>query len=156
MITKGADVFQVDRREFLIAVRKYLGTQDSADILSSAKRVIIDVDLSLNLLQRRWILQFNNIFEFAQYFSTAICIAQSTSDDDESDELKNMSNTLASWNMSIIRNFAQKPRISDFKIILENLAVSILKETNDWLLFRHFFENIGIYSIFDRRLIGEI
>ncbi|KAK8882656.1 hypothetical protein M9Y10_045298 [Tritrichomonas musculus] len=126
LIAKGADIFQVDRREFLVAVRKFLDTGDPSDIPSASLAIVNDVELALGNVRKRWLLQLTNLFEFAQIFSASIAIAQSVLEEDIR-ELKILSNMLSSWALGIVNNITKAPRITDFKIALEKLSIAILK-----------------------------
>lgn len=129
LIAKGADVFQVDRREFLNAVRKFLDTGDPSDIPSTSLAIVNDVELALGNVRKRWLLQLPNLFEFTQIFSASIAIAQSVLEEDIR-ELKVLSNMISSWALGIVNNITKAPRITDFKSALEKLSIAVLKATD--------------------------
>jgi hypothetical protein len=126
LIAKGADVFQVDRREFLIAVRKYLEQGDPSDIPTASRAIVNDVELALGNVRKRWLLQLTDLFEFTQLFSAAIAIGQGTVKDNK--EVKAVANMLSSWALSLVNNLVKGPRMVDFRNGVEKLAVSVLQE----------------------------
>ncbi|KAH0792445.1 hypothetical protein GPJ56_003622 [Histomonas meleagridis] len=128
IIAKGADVFQVDRRSFLISARKYLDTGDYTTLPTASRKIVSDVELALGNVRKRWLLQLIDLFEYTQIFSVAIAIAQSVADDTK--EGSSLSNMLASWAVSLSTNQTRGPRQSDFMNALEKLAVAVL-QAND-------------------------
>lgn len=128
-IAKGADVFNVDRKRFLISVKKYLDTGDLSDVPLASRKIVSDIQMALGNIRKRWLLELNDLFEFTQLFSVAITIGQAISPNtEESDQLSSM---LASWAVSLVDNMKQGPIIKDFRNGVEKLAVAVLKKNND-------------------------
>jgi hypothetical protein len=128
LIAKGADVFQVDRREFLIAVRKFLEQGDPADIPAASRAIVNSVELALGNVRKRWLLQLTDLFEFTQLFTAAIAIGQGIVRD--SKEVQALSKMLSSWALSLVNNLVKGPRILDFRNGVEKLAVAVLQATD--------------------------
>jgi hypothetical protein len=128
LIAKGADVFHVDRREFLIAVRKFLEQADPSDIPAASRAIVNNVELALGNVRKRWLLQLTDLFEFTQVFSAAIAIGQGIVH--ESKEVQVVSKMLSSWALSLVNNLIKGPRIVEFRGAVEKLAVAVLQATN--------------------------
>ena len=125
LIAKGADVFQVDRRAFLLAVRKFLDTGDPGDIPAASRALVSDVELGLGNVRKRWLLQLSDMFEFTQLFSVALAIASAVAP--ISKEVNSLANQLCSWSISLVNNLTRGPRIIDFRNSIEKLSVSVLR-----------------------------
>ena len=126
LIAKGADVFQVDRRQFMLAVRKFLDTGDPGDIPSTSRSLVADVELALGNVRKRWLLQLSDMFEFTQLFSVALAIASAVSP--VTKEVNSLANQLCSWAISLVNNLIRGPRIQDFRNSIEKLSVSVLRQ----------------------------
>jgi len=125
LIAKGADVFQVDRRMFLLAVRKFLDTGDPGEIPATSRALVADVELALGNARKRWLLPLTDLFEFTQLFSAAVAVAQAVSN--ELKEVRALASMLCSWSISMVNNLIRGPRVLDFRNILEKLSVAVLK-----------------------------
>ena len=130
LIAKGADVFQVDRREFILSVRKHLNSGDPSEIPATSRSIVSSVGLALGNIRKRWILQLTDLFEFTQLFTASIAIAHSVSPQNTTKEMSNLSGLLSSWAISLVNNEVKGPKISDFKNSIEKLAVALLKATD--------------------------
>lgn len=130
LIAKGADEFQVDRREFLIAVRKFIDSGDPSDIPAASRSIVSDVELALGNIRKRWLLQLTDLFEYSQIFSVSICIAHAIAPEEVKNEIKTVSDVLGSWIYSYVNNMTRGPKMNDFKNGLDKLAVSLLRTTD--------------------------
>ena len=128
LIAKGADVFQVDRRLFLLSVRKFLDTGDPGDIPAASRTLVSDVELALGNVRKRWLLSLTDMFEFTQLFSSAVAIASSVSN--ETKEIRSLASMLCSWSIGLVNNLTKGPRILDFRNGIEKMAVSVLKNND--------------------------
>ena len=128
LIARGADVFQVDRREFLLAARRFIELGDASDIPMTSRQIVNDVELALGNVRKRWLLQLTDLFEFTQVYSVGICIAQAMGN--VTPEIRKLSEGLVSWSFSLIDNLTRGPKVSDFKFGFERIAVSVL-QAND-------------------------
>jgi hypothetical protein len=128
LIAKGADVFQVDRRDFLIAVRKFLEQGDPSDIPGASRAIVNSVALALGNIRKRWLLQLTDLFEFTQLFTAAIAIGQGIVRD--SKEVQSVSRMLSTWALSLVDNLVKAPRILEFRNGVEKLAVAVLQATD--------------------------
>ncbi|KAH0785810.1 hypothetical protein GPJ56_010210 [Histomonas meleagridis] len=128
MIAKGADVFQVDRRNFLLAARKFLDSGDFSELPTASRSLVADVELALGNVRKRWLLQLTDLFGFVQLFSAAITIGQAVTS--KSAEAKNLSDMLSSWTKSLVDTMTRGPRMNDFRNGVEKLAVAVLKEND--------------------------
>ena len=126
LIAKGADVFQVDRRQFMLAVRKFLDAGDPGDIPATSRALVADVELALGNVRKRWLLQLSDMFEFTQLFSVALAIASAVAP--VTKELNSLANQLCSWAISLVNNLTRGPRIIDFRNSIEKLSVSVLRQ----------------------------
>lgn len=145
LIAKGADIFLVDRREFLLAVRKFLDTGDPSDIPASSRKIVADVELALGNIRKRWLLQLSDLFEFTQLFSIAIAIAQSVTP--EGAEIKRLTSLMCSWAISLVNNLTRGPRINDFRIAVENMAVYVLRATNEKRYSTEFHCTLALWKL---------
>ena len=130
LIAKGADVFQVDRRDLLTAVKKFITNGDPSDVPAASRQIVDDVELALGNVRKRWLLQLTDLFEFTQTFSVAIAIAQAVGTEKEPAELKKLSQGLVAWAVSLVNNLTRGPRIVDFKSYLEKVAVAVLRQND--------------------------
>ena len=87
LIAKGADVFQVDRKLFLLSVKKYLDTGDLSDMPTASRQIVSDIEMALGNIRKRWLLELNDLFEFTQLFSIAITIGQAVTPDTNESKL---------------------------------------------------------------------
>lgn len=135
IIAKGADVFKVDRREFLISIRKFLDTNEITDIPVCARNILNNVELALGNVRKRWILQLTDLFEFTQLFSVSIAISQSivgeiikeSKENKEYKETTMLSSMLASWTFSIVDKLTHGPSMTDFQNSLEKVVISTVQ-----------------------------
>jgi hypothetical protein len=128
IIGRGADVFQVDRCEFLLVVWRFLQNGDPSRIPAAARLIMNDVELKLGNIRKRWLLQLTDLFEFCQLFSAAITIGQAM--EGEKQELADLSGMLCTWALSKANNHVKGPKFGDFRNALEKLAVAVLKATD--------------------------
>lgn len=147
LIAKGADVFQVDRREFILSVRKHLNSGDPSDIPATSRAIVSSVGLALGNIRKRWILQLTDLFDFTQLFSASIAIAHSVSPDETSKEMSNLSSFLSSWAISLVNNEVKGPKISDFKGSIEKLAVALLKATDSKRYGQDFHCTLALWKL---------
>lgn len=136
VIAKGADVFNVDRREFLISIRKFLDTNEITNIPANARDILSKVELALGNVRKRWILQLTDIFEFAQLLSATIALGQSLVGDitkgtknkaRDNDEYTNLASMLTSWAVSLVDNITRGPSLSEFQASVEKVAIFTVK-----------------------------
>ncbi|EAY10287.1 hypothetical protein TVAG_047090 [Trichomonas vaginalis G3] len=125
LLAKGADVFNVDRRAFLIAVRKFLDEGDPGDIPATSKALVSDVELALGNVRKRWLLQLTDMFEFTQLFSVSVVIASAVSP--LTKDICVLAGQLCSWSISMVNSLTRGPRIQDFRNGIEKLSVSVLR-----------------------------
>ena len=145
LIAKGADVFQVDRREFLIAVRKFLDTGDPSDIPPASRAIVADVELALGNVRKRWLLQLTDLFEFSQLFSASIAIGQAVAK--ETPELKALNDILSSWALSLVNNLTRGPKTADFRNGIEKLSVAVLKATDNQRYSPEFHCTLALWKL---------
>lgn len=125
LLAKGADVFNVDRRAFLIAVRKFLDEGDPSDIPATSRALVSDVELALGNVRKRWLLQLTDMFEFTQLFSVSLAISSAVSP--LSKDICLLANQLCSWSISLVNSLTRGPRIQDFRNGIEKLSVAVLR-----------------------------
>ncbi|OHS93218.1 hypothetical protein TRFO_40505 [Tritrichomonas foetus] len=145
LIAKGADVFQVDRREFLLAVRKFLDTGDPSDIPSASRAIVADVELALGNVRKRWLLQLTDLFEFTQLFSVSIAIGQAVAR--ETKELKTLTDMLSAWALGLVNNLTRGPRIIDFRNGVEKLSVAVLQATDNQRYSPEFHCTLALWKL---------
>lgn len=129
LIARGADVFQVERRNFLLAARRFVELGDPGEVPLTSRQVVNDVELALGNVRKRWLLQLTDLFEFTQLYSVGIAIAQSLGP--EIIEIKKLSEGLVSWSFSLVDNLTRAPKLADFKFGFEKMAVALLRATNE-------------------------
>jgi hypothetical protein len=145
LIAKGADVFQVDRREFLVAVRKFLDTGDPSAIPSASRGLVNDVTLALGNVRKRWLLQLTDLFEFSQLFAAALAIGQSIIP--EAKEVAVIGSQVSSWALALVDHMVRGPRLLDMRNAVENLAVAVLKQTDQLRYSPEFHCTVALWKL---------
>lgn len=131
LMAKGADVFDVKRDTFLLAVKKYMETGDVSGVPEASRAIVDNVGSALANVRRRWLLRLTDLFEFAQVFSIGVTIAHAGGGKEESNEMKRLPMLLGSWALSLVDNLSRRPSVLEFRNAMGKLAVAVLKENDN-------------------------
>lgn len=146
-IAKGADVFGIDRKAFLLAIRTFFETREKSDIQVTSEKLMNDLQQALGKTRKRWILQTKSLFEFSQFFSCAIIIAQAAANPTK--ELGFAAKFLGGWCLSQISPVFRAPRLSDLVGIIERLSFAVLKENDSKRYDPDFHYTFALWTLTD-------